>query len=262
VKAFPVNAAAKVERLRADVASFEALSLKLRVMEKHEIEDYKALLKHLNGGGPLVAEFIAAMTTHTTEFFREPRHFERLSLRIKDYFKNKSELRIWCAAASSGQEVYSLLIALFEAEPGLNGANVKVLATDIDLKVLERASLGVYSEAEMASLNPLYRQRYFRKQKSKQNLQFIVASSLRDCVTFAPFNLMNPTYPFQKRFDIIFCRNVLIYFDRETAIAVTGRLAEVLQPEGFLCVGHSEVGLVRTPLLKAEDSAFYRRIAD
>ncbi|HYX38846.1 MAG TPA: CheR family methyltransferase [Oligoflexus sp.] len=283
------SASARLEHLRADEVHFEKLAHILkdlaginlaktpknmslmaarlaRLFEKHGIDSYGTFLQQLQGGrGPLVEEFISAMTTNTTEFFRESRHFEQLSHMLPGYLKERRngdtpEIRVWCAASSSGQEVYSLLITLLESEPSLTEWNLKMLATDIDLNMLDRASLGMYTESEVTGIPPLYRQKYFTQQKVGQSTKFVVTPQLRNFVTFAPFNLMTESYPFRHPFDIVFCRNVLIYFDRETATTVTERIAQVIRPAGFLVVGHSEVGLVKSSTFASEASAFYRKI--
>jgi chemotaxis protein methyltransferase CheR len=149
---------------------------------------------------------------------------------------------------------------LHETVPNLGEWSVKALGTDIDMKVLERASQGVYSEHEMASVPPIYRQKYFVRNGASSHSHFAIAKAVRSLVTFAPFNLTSDVYPFKHGFDLVFCRNVLIYFDRPTATSVTDRLAGTLRPNGLLFVGHSEVGIVRPNSLKAEASAVYRRI--
>lgn len=279
----PTSAFQRYDRLRRDGIYFEKLAMKLhelagvhlvtspkniclmatrlsKVMERHHIEGYRTFLERLQMDSVLVDDFVSAMTTHTTEFFREARHFQLLSEALPAYLRKKpGELRIWCAASSSGQEVYSLLMTLLESLPFLDQGNLKVLATDIDRKVLERASLGTYSEADVQAIPRVYLQKYFKKQKTGQGLRFVVNDSLRRLVTFAPFNLMSDTYRFQHRFDAVFCRNVLIYFEREAALAVTDKIAQVIRPGGFLMVGHSEAGLVRGLSFETVSSAFYRR---
>jgi chemotaxis protein methyltransferase CheR len=273
----------RYERLRRDEIYFEKLAMKLRelagvhlvtspkniclmatrlskVMERHHIDGYRAFLERLQRDSVLVDDFVSAMTTHTTEFFREARHFKLLSEALPAYLRKKpGELRIWCAASSSGQEVYSLLITLLESHPFLDEGSLRVLATDIDRKVLERASLGRYSETDVQAIPRVYLQKYFKKQKAGQGLSFVVNDRLRRLVTFAPFNLMSDAYRFQHGFDVVLCRNVLIYFERDVALAVTDKISQVIRPGGFLMVGHSEAGLVRSLSFETVSSAFYRR---
>jgi chemotaxis protein methyltransferase CheR len=118
----------------------------------------------------------------------------------------------------------------------------------------------VYTEAEVASVPSFLLRKYFRKQKDEAGNRFMVQSQLRKFVTFAPFNLMSESYPFQNPFDLVFCRNVLIYFDRETACAVTERIGNVLRTSGLLFLGHSEAGLVRNACFETLSSALYRRV--
>ena len=282
-------ASLRVDRLRCDTRNFTWLSEKLRlltginlnetpknlslmaarlvrVIERRGLsgyDEYCALLE--GGGGDVVEEFISALTTNTTMFFREAPHFETLTRLLPEYIRAKraqgsGELRVWCAASSSGQEPYSIAMTILEAVPGLNDLNLRVLATDIDLDVLTRASKGTYTEAEMADVAPLFRQKYFRRVKTERGDHYTILPSLRKLVTFAPFNLMTASYPFKHGFDVIFCRNVLIYFDRAVATTVTDRLGAALAVGGHLFVGHSEVGIVRPGVLVTQASAVYRRV--
>ncbi len=282
------SASSRLDGLRQDEANFTVLAQHLkaltgihllvspknlslmaarlvRVLERRGITSYEAYAALLERGQPdVVQEFISALTTNTTEFFREPRHFEILTQLLAAQIRQKraqgsSEYRVWCSASSTGQEVYSIVMTLLEADPSFGDWNLKVLATDIDRDVLTRASRGRYSEAEMVSVPPIQRQRFFHRDKAGDQVAFIVNDAVRKFVTFAPFNLMTPAYPFKHGFDLIFCRNVLIYFERAVSTGVTDRLSGTLRPGGLMFLGHSEVGIVRPGSLTSDFSAVYRK---
>ena len=138
--------------------------------------------------------------------------------------------------------------------PGHAALNA-LLATDIDRDILERAASARYTDHEADSLPPLYRQKYFKRIDDHWH----VSPALKRLVTFAPFNLMTPAYPFQHPFDVVFCRNVLIYFDRPTVADVLRKLSGSLGPGGHLYLGHSEAGTLRSPLMQSVAPAVYKR---
>jgi len=281
--------AAYVDALRRDVAGFERLTVHLKrltgihlptndknkslmaarlskVLKEHELPNYGAFAVLLSQGcTDLAAEFIEALTTNTTQFFREATHFELLSKllpgMIKEHLaKGKVEFRMWCAAASTGQEPYTMLMTLLEAVPALLPGAIKFLASDIDRTVLARAASGTYSQAEIEGVPAPLRQKYFTQRVVGNNgraHQLNLAQ--RRIITFAPLNLTVKPYPFQHSFDVIFCRNVLIYFEKNMAVEVTARLMKALAPGGYLFLGHSESGLIKGDGFKSIASAVYRK---
>lgn len=207
--------------------------------------------------------FVEALTTNKTEFFRESHHFEVLAPIVQEILSVKDELRIWCAAASRGHEPYSILLTLLESGFNPHVHRLKFLASDIDQSVLETASRGVYRLDELADVPVLLRDKYMRRlADSARGERWKVRDDLRDMVTFACFNLVEFPYAFQHKFDIIFCRNVLIYFDRETVLKVKEHLAEVLAADGYLFIGHSETGSRRVPTLQSIDAAVFKKIKE
>ncbi|OFZ22925.1 MAG: hypothetical protein A2X94_14930 [Bdellovibrionales bacterium GWB1_55_8] len=235
------------------------------VLFKSGIRDYSEYHRLIrSGNAAAIQEFISALTTNTTEFFREARHFEVLRELLPELAAAKRkqlvpEIRIWCAAASTGQEPYTILMTLLESLPSLADWQIRFLATDIDQTVLARAAAGVYTAAEVAGIPPNLRQKYFSTRTSDKVTSYVVLPQYRNMIRFAPMNLSEASYPFQHRFDIAFCRNVLIYFDRDSAGKVIEKIASHLNPGGFLFVGHSETGLTKTSLLKPFANAIYRR---
>lgn len=235
------------------------------VMRRFGINGYSDLLKLIQtGNSQVMFEFITAMTTNTTEFFREKRHFELWGEMLPKYLQQKAsqndrDIRIWCAAASSGQEPYTIAMVLHENINQSLGLNVHFLATDIDRKVLEKAAKGVYTENEIQGVPPVLRPKYFESTNEKGAKYYRVSPLLRQMVHFAEFNLIATEYPFKYRFDFVFCRNVLIYFDRETCQLVSRKIGSVLKNNGVLFVGHSEVGIVKDPGMLSLASAVYQK---
>jgi chemotaxis protein methyltransferase CheR len=225
--------------------------------------EYAALLS-ANAPGA-VNEFVSALTTNTTHFFREAEHFEhfRKSLPALIEAKKKAgvnELRIWCAASSTGQEPYTILMSLLESGALPQGFSLKFLATDIDLRVLERASKAIYRFDDVENVPPALLSKYFEQGTTKDGQVYRLQSRYAQMIRFARLNLIESNWPFQHKFDVIFCRNVLIYFDSPTAQATVERLAEQLNPGGILYLGHSECGHVKTRLVKTMIAAAYQRV--
>ncbi len=273
------------DRLQADVDGFRLLSdelkdrtginlpensknLSLMASRLHSriadmgLETYQEYLELLRDDDPeLVRDFIQALTTNTTHFFRESRHFDFLREALPGMLRQKkpgSDLRVWCAAASTGQEPYTIGMTLMETLGAQSGWNLRFLATDIDDSVLRTAIEAAYTEKELGDLNPMLRQKYFESEGKGSGREYRVKPSLRALIRYANLNLMNE-YPFQHKFDIIFCRNVLIYFDRQTVDRVIEKLADALAPGGLLFIGHSETGALRCASLEPVSTAVYRK---
>jgi chemotaxis protein methyltransferase CheR len=181
--------------------------------------------------------FVNALTTNLTAFFREPHHFEMLAARGKEAAKAQkgARLRVWSSACSTGEEAYSAAIALDEA-----GCRGEVLASDIDTEALATARSGIYRLAALEPFSAEQMRRHFLKGTGANASQARVRPELREAVKFVFRNLLAPDWPASERFDAVFCRNVMIYFDRPTQLQLLGRLAEALRPGGLLFLGHSE----------------------
>lgn len=206
-------------------------------------------------------QFINALTTNLTSFFRENHHFEYLKNTVfPDLQKTgKRKVRIWSAGCSMGEEPYSIAITCREAVKELSQWDIKILATDIDSKVLQTASNGVYGLERIENIPKEYKPRYFRKGKGEHIGQVKVRSELRDMITFKELNLMK-NWPMQGPLDVIFCRNVMIYFDKETQLKLLNRMAELLKPDGLLFVGHSESPFRLTNRFKLIGQTIYQRV--
>jgi chemotaxis protein methyltransferase CheR len=208
--------------------------------------EYHDYVIHDHSGDELV-ELINAISTNVTSFFREDRHFAYLKTHILPELveRNQKErkIRIWSAACSSGEEVYSILMTIAEFFNGLFGWDFKVLGTDISTKVLSLAQKGVYTIDKMKGIPPLWLQKYFIPIERDGKICYRVIDKLLERAIFLRLNLLMEKYPLHHKADVIFCRNVMIYFDKETRRRVVAQLCETLHDEGYLLVGHSE-GLI------------------
>lgn len=229
----------------------------------YPIQTYDDLIPLFKNDRSIQEAIVASVTTHTTEFFREKVHFEFIEKNIEKWLENKIEkadfeIRIWCAATSTGQEIYSLLFVLQKLKnqyPNLfSRFETKVLSTDIDTKSLQTAAKGVYSEDLVRGIpeNDLrmnFEMRTALIQVGKSQVKkkyYRIKKEFRQSIHFAAHNLINTPYPFQKGFDIVFCRNVLIYFAPEKATNVTEEIAKHLKPGGLLFLGHSETSAAQS----------------
>ncbi len=191
----------------------------------------------------LINEFVEAMTTNETFFFRDAKPFEQLRETILPRFmKHRADvkkLRIWCAAACTGQEPYSIAMVLRESFPNLADWRIEIIGTDISKAVLDRARAGVYSQFEVQRGLPVkYLIKYFHQDETRWQID----DSIRSMVSFREFNLLNSLAPIG-RCDIVFCRNVLIYFGPETKTQVLDGISELLPPDGVLYLGGAETVL-------------------
>ncbi|HEF8784139.1 TPA: chemotaxis protein-glutamate O-methyltransferase [Providencia alcalifaciens] len=215
---------------------YNRLLKRLRDCNIDNFSDYLRMLER----EPLNAEwqaFVNALTTNLTAFFREPHHFATLT----DFLKSRrnSNVNIWCAASSTGEEPYSIAMTISDVL-GANAVNSKVVASDIDTEVLEKAKQGIYRVEELKTLTALQRQRYFMKGVREYEGFARVKPALSNMIEFRYLNLTEGDWQLQHRFDAIFCRNVMIYFDKEMQIKLLERFAPLLKPDGLLFIGHSE----------------------
>ncbi|HWZ64761.1 MAG TPA: protein-glutamate O-methyltransferase CheR [Steroidobacteraceae bacterium] len=213
------------------------LSRRLRALGLESFRTYRELLEK-NEGDELV-QFCNAITTNLTSFFRETHHFQYLrehllAPRAADP-RGLRRLRFWSAGCSTGEEPYSLAMTIHEALPDVRRWDVKILATDLDTDVLARGARGLYDEERVRNLSPERIERFFRR----QGAGFAVRDELRDLISFRELNLMH-TLPMKGPLDAIFCRNVVIYFDKDTQRQLFARIAQLQGPGGILFLGHSE----------------------
>ena len=202
---------------------------------------FDAYVDYLERGGSAQdgQDFVNALTTNLTRFYREDHHFEHLRSYVGALIAEKprgTRLRLWSAGCSTGQEPYTVGMDLLAAFPELKRWDFKILATDIDTAVIAKAARGTYPESE---LNGLSAERARLLEKTGDG-HIRIPAAVRELVSFKPLNLIGPSWPMKGPFDAIFCRNVAIYFDKPTQGEVFGRLGKLLAPEGFLYIGHSE----------------------
>lgn len=182
-----------------------------------------------------------AISTNLTSFFRESKHFHHLAEQVipKVVARGGRRLRIWSAGCSTGEEPYSIAITLLETIPDLPGWDAKILATDLSTDVVRRAAAGVYDEKRLESVQMRIKNSYFISRGNRGAREYVVADCVRKLVTMGHLNLMGP-WPMKGPFDVIFCRNVMIYFDKPTRSRLVQRFWDLLTPGGTLMIGHSE----------------------
>lgn len=220
---------------------YSRLARRLRALGLVHFKDYTRLLEDEHEDE--LIQFTNAITTNLTSFFRENHHFEHLAkTALPEIMKRNASsrrIRIWSAGCSTGEEPYSLAMIVRETVPETQGWDVKILATDLDSNVLERAQNGLYTEERVNGISKSRLRKYFLKGRGENSEYVRVSQGLQELITFKQLNLMHE-WPLKGPFDIIFCRNVVIYFDKPTQKILFERYAEILHPEGYLYVGHSE----------------------
>lgn len=207
--------------------------------------------------------FINLLTTNKTDFFREPEHFDflvRVAIPSIDGASGEGgaqRLNVWSAGCSSGEEPYTLAMVLSEQAYQFGGRDFALLGTDVSTSVLDRARTGIYEEAQVEPIPPELRKKYLRRGKDDRLPMARVIPELRRKVSFHQLNFMDANYRIKDRFDVIFCRNVMIYFDKATQEAVIQKICRNLNPGGYLFVGHSEsLAGLSVPVHPVKNSVF------
>jgi len=219
------------------------LMKRLRALGMESFKCYCEYLHSPEGMSEELVHMIDAVTTNKTDFFREPDHFHFLLGRVLPEMRahgHRRELGVWSAGCSTGEEPYSLAMALGEYEVRNPGTGFSILGTDVSTSVLEKASAGVYDMERTAPIPAELLKKYFLKSKDPGKGLVIVTPALRSKVRFRRVNFMEDEFGFRDSFDVIFCRNVLIYFDKRTQEAIINRLCRRLRPGGYMFIGHSE----------------------
>jgi chemotaxis protein methyltransferase CheR len=223
------------------------LQKRLRLLKVSTFQDYCDLLFKSPDGSHELVHMIDAVTTNKTDFFREPNHFSFLSETVLPEFMQRGDspmrepFTIWSSACSSGEEPYTLAMVMSEFERQNPGFKFTIMATDISTKVLDKAKTGIYDENLISMIPASLKQKYFLRSKDRSKGQVRVVSELRSSIEFQRLNLMDAKYPLRERsLDAIFCRNVIIYFDRPTQGALLERLCRYIKRDGYLFLGHSE----------------------
>jgi chemotaxis protein methyltransferase CheR len=213
----------------------------VRRLRRLSLATFAEYLTLLGRGEPAeLEEFTNAITTNLTSFFREGHHFEFLADTVLPALERRNaasrRIRIWSAGCSTGEEPYSIAVALQEAMGRFRGWDVKILATDLDSNVVAHAQAGEYREDRFEKVSAVRRERYFPQLRAGV---FGAAPSLKSLITFRQLNLMH-AWPFRGPFDVIFCRNVVIYFDKQTQRELFDRMADLQRNDDHLFIGHSE----------------------
>lgn len=213
---------------------------RMRQLDISEYRDYLSYLEKDTTGQEYVF-MIDAISTNVTSFFREGSHFEFLSKILQEWFeKGQTRLRVWSCASSTGEEPYSIAMTVYDLIQEY-GVDTKILATDISTKVLSKCMEGIYKEDKLESVNLRMRDRFFEKYTDEGGEKlYKVRDNLKKLITFTRINLSKPPFPMQGPFDVVFCRNVMIYFDNIVRKKLLTDIIRLLRPGGYLMVGHAE----------------------
>lgn len=220
---------------------YARLARRLRHLKLTSVKDYIDFFNSPAGADEL-PNLVNAMTTNLTRFFREAHHFETLQDECLEPARHemasgqRDSLRIWSAGCSSGMEPYSIAMTVAEGLPSYEKQDVLILATDIDTSMLDKARQGLYPKKDMADVPPAIRKKYTARAEGDM---LRIDPRLKSIIRFKKLNLLHQ-WPFNGPFDVIFCRNVLIYFDKETRETLVSRFTQMLSPGGILFLGHSE----------------------
>ena len=217
---------------------YNRLSTRLRANKLKSFKQYIELLK--NEDSPEWEFFINALTTNLTSFFREGYHFDMLAEYVDEHLRDshKNEpIKIWCSACSTGEEAYSIAMAMIMLF-GTMTPPVKILATDLNTRVLSSARIGCYTFEDVQKMTNEQQDKFFITVKDKES--FYIRPEVKALVSFKKLNLCSEAWPMTKMFHVIFCRNVMIYFDKETQKKLLNKFSNYLLKEGKLFIGHSE----------------------
>ncbi|TLN05282.1 chemotaxis protein CheR [bacterium] len=240
------------------------LRRRLRSLGMSSFSEYCAYLFSPGGMRDELVKMIDEVTTNTTSFFREPVHFEYLGRKIVPEFisaRAGRKLKVWSAGCSSGEEPYTLEMVLSESFPDCSASGIPILATDICTRVLEKARLGIYEDERTASVPWEFKRKYFMTNRDRNKGLVRIVPELRRLVRFRTLNLVDDDFCLAEQWDVIFCRNVIIYFDRSTQERLIRKLCTHLSPGGHLFLGHSETltGL-DVPLVRVESTIYRKQV--
>jgi chemotaxis protein methyltransferase CheR len=232
-------------------------------LRMHRLSDFGSYLELLQGPDSATEfrEMLNAITTNLTAFFREAHHFEMLEQEILPALmrarrKSGDRLRLWSSACSSGEEAYSMAMSVAAVLPQFPGCDVKILATDIDTQMVRTASAGIYDEKRIETVPPRFRSRFL---KPTDDGQYRVTDELKSLVAFRELNLFD-RWPMKGPFDVIVCRNVMIYFDKPSQDELFDRFADYMADDGWLLIGHSETVPAANRRLIRSGKTAYRKV--
>lgn len=238
------------------------LTRRLRAYGLTRFRDYCDILKE--NSPDEVEQFTNAITTNLTSFFRESHHFDYLKNTVAPelvrHHRKNGRIRIWSAGCSTGEEAYSIAMTLRDAIPSIDDLNLRILATDLDSNVVRHGATGVYVDSRVDGLDKSLVKRWFTRGSGSHAGKVKVHDDLRKMVAFKQLNLMKP-WPMKGMFDVIFCRNVVIYFDKDTQRVLFDRFAELLPNGSSLFIGHSETLHNVTERFELDGRTIYRKVS-
>lgn len=221
---------------------YSRLSRRLRALGQTSFRDYR---DYLAANEAELENFINAISTNLTKFFRESHHFDHLRTYVAVPFAQAGlrspgrRLRVWSAGCSTGEEPYTIAVVLKREIRDIHQHDVRILATDIDTSVIATGATGAYPVSSIDEVPKTYREYFLPAAGNRESKDIVMSEDIRSLISFGRVNLMEP-WPFRGKFDAIFCRNVMIYFDGPTKTALVNRFAQQLRPGGWLYIGHSE----------------------
>lgn len=232
---------------------YSRLARRLRTNGFNNFHEY---LNFLERGNPEEWEaFTNALTTNLTAFFREQHHFPILEKHVEQR-KNQNKIQLWCSASSTGEEPYSMAMTMVQAFKTFTPP-VHILATDLDTNVLAKAQMGIYPLDKLERISKEKLKQFFLKGKGHHAGSARVRPELRNLITFRQLNLLDENWPIRGPFDAIFCRNVMIYFDKQTQYKILKKFVPLLAPDGLLFAGHSESFQHAVDLFKLREKTVY-----
>ena len=232
---------------------YSRLARRLRATGKNSFADYLDALE--KDRGDEWERFVNSLTTNLTSFFREPHHFPIFADHLQK-IGTRRPIRVWCSAASTGEEPYSIAMTVAETF-GTNASHVSIFASDLDTNVLSTAEKGVYPIERVEKLSPDRLRRFFLRGTGSQDGFVAVRPEIRRMVQYQRINLLDASYPVKGPVDVIFCRNVMIYFDKPTQYKILSRFAPMMQADGLMFAGHSESFLHAADLFKSLGKTVY-----
>jgi chemotaxis protein methyltransferase CheR len=212
---------------------------RLRELKLPDFKSYLAYLKEDDSGEEIV-NLLDVISTNVTSFYREANHFDLMDELVKKWLsEGQRKFRFWCAASSSGEEPYTIAMTFLEAAGG-TATDTRMLATDISTRILSRAQEGRYPEEKTAGIPASYLDKYFQRENENNRKIYTAKESIKSLITFKRLNLSVTPFPMSGPMDIVFCRNVMIYFDNAVRKKLLMEIERLLKPGGYLFVGHSE----------------------
>ncbi len=239
---------------------YSRIARRIRQVGVENFSEYCSLLK--SGDETELISFTNAITTNLTSFFREAHHFEYLKNTVfpeLEKLKLDKRIRIWSAGCSSGEEPYSIAMTVYDYFKHKQGWDIKILATDLDYEMVERASKGVYKEDRVTGLDKLHLKNYVKRGRGAMAGNVRMSRDLMELITFKQLNLLHE-WPFKGPFDIVFCRNVVIYFNKDTQRELFDRYADMMSDNAPLFIGHSESLFKVTDRFKSLGQTIYRKV--